>query len=481
MPKHSFTPRPHLLLAVVLAAALASGCKSAGEEFDMKGSPERIFQEAVQDIANGNYPEGIRKLELLEARFPFSEPAKQAQLDLMYAYYKNRETESAIDQADQFIRENPTHPRVDYAYYIRGLVQFEGGADRLERVFKADLSKRPPQEARKSFQSFQTLVQYYPKSPYAADARQRMVYLRNRLADYELSVARYYMKRGAYVGALNRAHGVIETYDGAPAVPEALEIAASAYRKLGMEDLAKVADNIRVENSNLPDLVSPTAAMAGLAAQGSAGDGPAGSGGGRSADQAALQGRWEGRIGVASSNSADVDFRGGTMAAIEGGTGFLLGVAYHYTDRLQFGSTFTYDQKDYSADLVGDEPGESFAVEGSLDTMTLMFDVAYRILTGPLTPYVAGSVGWSRVDTNIQTEPPDVGCWWDPWYGYVCTSFRNTKTIDGLAYGVDLGLRYDLNEIFAVQGGYTMRWIDFQNATGTPAFDGFQLSLGWKF
>jgi outer membrane protein assembly factor BamD len=484
VPKPSFLHRPQFLPAVILAAALASGCQSAGKEFDMKGSPERIFNDAVGDIASGNYPEGIRKLELLEARFPFSEPAKQAQLDLMYAYYKNREAESAIDQADQFIRENPTHPRVDYAYYIRGLVHFEGGADWIERVFRADLAKRPPQEARQSFQSFQTLVQYYPKSPYAADARQRMVFLRNRLAEYELEVARYYMKRGAYVGALNRARSLIETYDGAPAVPEALEIASKAYRELGMEDLARVADQIRIDNSNLPDLVSPTAAMAGLAASQGAG-GPGGgspqSAAGGSARQTALQGRWEGRVGASLANSADVDFKGGTTVELDGGAGFMLGVAYHYTDRLQLGSTFTYDQKDYTAELVGDDPDESFAVKGSLDSMTLMFDVAYRILTGPLTPYVAGSVGWSWVDTNIATEPPDIGCWWDPWYGYVCTSFQDTKSVSSLAYGLDVGLRYDLNEVFAVQGGYTMRWVDFENATGTPAFDGFQLSLGWKF
>ena len=249
MPKHALPRRPLLLLAVILTAAVASGCKSRGGEFDMRGTPERIYSEASRDLRGGNYPAAIQKLELLEARFPFTDQARQAQLDLMYAYYKNREVESAVDQADQFIRENPTHPRVDYAYYIRGLVYFQGGANFLERTFRADITKRPPQEARSSFQSFQTLVQAYPNSPYAADARQRMVYLRNRLADYEIQVARYYMKRGAYVGALNRARGVIETYDGAPATTEALKIAAAAYRKLDMADVAKIADQIRADNA----------------------------------------------------------------------------------------------------------------------------------------------------------------------------------------------------------------------------------------
>jgi outer membrane protein assembly factor BamD len=245
------------LLPVILAATLlaAGGCKSLGwgDDDDVpQGSPEQIYREAREKIQDGNYQAAIQRYELLEARYPFSEQAKQGQLDLLYAYYKNHAAESAIDQADQFIRENPTHPRVDYAHYVKGLVYFEGGANWLERLFRADISKRPAQEARKSFQEFQTLVQQYPKSPYATDARQRMVYLRNRLADYEVSVARYYMKRGAYVGAANRAKGVIEAYDGAPAVEEALKIMAAAYRKLGMNDLATVADNVRKTNV-LPD------------------------------------------------------------------------------------------------------------------------------------------------------------------------------------------------------------------------------------
>ena len=238
-----------LLIITLLAAVAAGGCKSRGDDISaVKGSPEFIYQESRKALNSNDYQAAIQRLEALEARYPFSEGAKQGQLDLLYAYYKNRETESAIDQADQFIRENPTHPRVDYAYYIRGLVYFEGGANFLERSFKADISKRPPQDARSSFQSFQTLVQNYPKSPYAADARQRMVYLRNRLAEYEIRVARYYMQRGAYVGAANRARSVVETYDGAPAVIEALEIMSAAYRELGMDRLAEQTDEVRQAN-----------------------------------------------------------------------------------------------------------------------------------------------------------------------------------------------------------------------------------------
>ena len=113
--------------------------------------------------------------------------------------------------------------------------------------------------------------------------------------------------------------------------------------------------------------------------------------------------------------------------------------------------------------------------------MSLMLDVAYTFLTGPVSPYVVGGVGWSWVDTNIATEPPQVGCWWHPWWGYVCTSWQDTRTVDGLAYEVGLGMRYDFSDSLAADAAYRMRWVDFENATSTPSFDTLQLNLVWKF
>ncbi len=223
-----------------------SGCGNRDRE--QVGSAERLYEMAKRAADNGNYRDAITYYEQLEARFPFSNPARQGQLDLMHVYYKNREPESAIDQADQFIRENPAHPRVDYAHYIKGLVQFERNPNFLERWFDADLSQRPPIDARSSFQSFQTLVQKFPNSEYAADARQRMVFLRNRLANYEIHVAEYYLKRGAYVGAINRAKYAIENYDGAPQIRRALQIMAESYKRLGMNDLAADAEKVLAEN-----------------------------------------------------------------------------------------------------------------------------------------------------------------------------------------------------------------------------------------
>ena len=149
---------------------------------------------------------------------------------------------------------------------------------------------------------------------------------------------------------------------------------------------------------------------------------------------------------MAQAGSADIDFKGGTTAEIESGLGFNLGVGYHFTDRLRFGSTFTFDQKDYTADVASADPGVTYPIKGDLDTMSLMLDVAYTFLTGPVTPYVVGGVGWAWVDTNVATEPPEIGCWWHPWWGYICTSWQDTKTADGLAYEVGVGMRYDFSD-----------------------------------
>ena len=250
MFKNSLMRRPLLAIAALLIAL--SGCSNKTKE--LIGNADKLYDMAKKASDNGNFRDAITYYEQLEARFPFSNPARQAQLDLMYCYYKNREPESAIDQADQFIRENPAHPRVDYAYYIKGLVQFERNPNFLERWFNADLSERPPIDARKSFQAFQTLIQRFPNSEYVTDSRQRMIFLRNRLANYEVYVANYYLSRGAYVGAINRAKYAIENYDGAPQIRRALQIMSDAYRKLGMDDLAADSDKVLKENyANIPE------------------------------------------------------------------------------------------------------------------------------------------------------------------------------------------------------------------------------------
>jgi len=235
------------VLTIACFALIVAACSNQAKQAEML-QPENLYAKANRLMLGGDYRGAVRYYEALEARYPFAEQSRQARIDIIYAYYKARQAESAVDAADQFIRENPTHPRVDYAMYIKGLTYFERSPNFLERWFRTDLTERPPQDVRRSFQEFQTLIERFPNSQYAHDARQRMIFLRNRLADYEVHIADYYLRRQANVAAIARARYCIENYDGAPATKDALEIMISAYRALGMDDLAERSKEVYAVN-----------------------------------------------------------------------------------------------------------------------------------------------------------------------------------------------------------------------------------------
>ena len=227
---------------------LLAGCAGNDEQENaLLRDVTHAYETAERALNNQNYRRAIQIYEALQARFPFSDLSKQIQLNLMYAYYKSGRTEEAIGAADQFIQENPIHARVDYALYIKALAYFERDPGVLERWFRKDVANRPPKDGALSFSLLRRLVERYPASPYAEDARQRMVYLRNRLLAYENTVADYYLRRGAYVAALNRAKNALEEYNGADGSDRTLAIMVEAYEGLGMTRLA--ADTRRVLES----------------------------------------------------------------------------------------------------------------------------------------------------------------------------------------------------------------------------------------
>jgi outer membrane protein assembly factor BamD len=241
----------HVRLAGVIASlALLSACAGNEEPYDAVQDLQEAYEQAQSSIQGGNYRRGIQILEAIQARYPFSDVARQIQLDLMYAYYKSGAPELAVEAADTFMRENPIHPRVDYALYIKGLAYFDDDPGILERWFRKDTDKRPPKDVEQAYQAFRRLIERYPASEYAPDAQQRIVYLKNRLAAYENYVADYYLRRGAYVAAVNRAKNALESYNGADSNAQSLRIMIEGYEELGMNDLA--ADARRVLELNFP-------------------------------------------------------------------------------------------------------------------------------------------------------------------------------------------------------------------------------------
>ena len=212
---------------------------------------EKLYSEAKKAMESGNYEKAVKYYEFLETRYPFGVVGRQSLLDLAYVYYKSEKYDEALTSCDRFIRLYPQNPSVDYAYYLKGLVNFDRGRGLADRFLAIDKSQRDPGAALKAFQAFKELGERFPDSVYLKDAQQRMVYLRNLLAQYEINVANYYMRRGAFIAAANRARYVVENYERTALVPDALAIMAKCYKILEMKDL--YADAMRVLRMNYPD------------------------------------------------------------------------------------------------------------------------------------------------------------------------------------------------------------------------------------
>jgi outer membrane protein assembly factor BamD len=242
-----------LSASVVAALVLAlAGCGIFGDKKpDPKtATPEQIYKEAKEELSAGNWNTGIKVLERLEGRDPFGIWGQQAQLELIYAHWKDGDSTQAISAADRFVKLHPNHQAMDYVLYLKGLINFNDNRGFFARLGGQDLTERDPRAVRDSFDSFKELVTRFPESRYAKDATDRMNYLVNTLAQYEVHVARYYLRRGAPIAALNRAQFAVRTYQTAPALEEALAIMVVAYDDLGMADLK--ADTQRVLDKNFP-------------------------------------------------------------------------------------------------------------------------------------------------------------------------------------------------------------------------------------
>jgi len=241
------------LFLALLAAAVLAACSSLPEEYDETAgwSANRLYAAAKEAQADGGWETAVKMLEKLEARYPYGRYAQQAQLELAYVYWKSNEPGSALAAADRFIKLHPNHPAVDYAMYLKGLINFNEDLGLIGHISNQDLTERDPKAAREAFESFKELIARFPDSKYAPDSIKRMNYLVNALASLEVHVARYYYKRGAYIAAANRAQVAVETYPQAPAIEEALYILVLAYEKLEMKELHDDAE--RVLKKNFPD------------------------------------------------------------------------------------------------------------------------------------------------------------------------------------------------------------------------------------
>ena len=234
-----------LLITCFSITACSSWLSSSGKGDIYKGySAKQLFDYAESALAKSNYSDAIKRFEALDANYPFSKYAEQAQIDMVYAYYKNEDYASAAASADRYIHLYPRSQHTDYAYYIKGMSNFRQKRGAFATFLPLDESWRDPGTQKQAYDDFATLLKRFPKSAYVADARQRMVYLRNQLAKKEINIANFYMKRKMYVAASNRASYVIKNFSQADQTEAALELLYRANKALGLNDAAKDARTV---------------------------------------------------------------------------------------------------------------------------------------------------------------------------------------------------------------------------------------------
>lgn len=239
-------------VSLVLSLLLLSACATVDKDPTEGWSAQRLYTEGKASLASKNYTQAVEYFEKLEARYPYGPFAEQAMLETAYAYYKSDEMASAIAAANRFIRVHPTHPHVDYAYYLKGLASFDEERSSLEKIFGAgDPSKRDPKALRDAYDAFKEVVQRFRASKYYEDSNRRLTSLVNAMAMGDIHAARYYYSRGAYVATVNRTKNVIENFQRAPAVEDALGLQALAYREMNLSDLMN--DTRRVLEKNFPE------------------------------------------------------------------------------------------------------------------------------------------------------------------------------------------------------------------------------------
>ncbi len=237
--------------AISTTTLLLPACDTTGRDETARWSPERLYTEAKEEAASGNYEKAVKLYERLEGRAAGSVLAQQAQIERAYYLWKSGEKAQALSTLERFIKLHPTSPALDYALYLQGLVNFNDNLGLFGSLASQDLSERDQQASRDSYQSFRQMTEQFPQSTYAEDARVRMNYIVNSLAAYEVHVARYYLRRGAYVAAANRAQQAVQEFQHSPSTEEALVILAQSYDRLGLVELRDDAE--RVLKTNFPN------------------------------------------------------------------------------------------------------------------------------------------------------------------------------------------------------------------------------------
>jgi outer membrane assembly lipoprotein YfiO len=421
-----------------------------------------LFARGQQQAERKKYGAASEAFQVLLERFPSSPLASRAQFGLAANRMANKDEIEAEVAFDDFLRLYPSDPKVPDALFMKG--------DLLYR--QALPPGRDQGKTREAIKAYTLFLEREPGTPRALEVSGKILELRNRLALHEATVVQHYLTRKKYESAEARARWAVATYPDVPVSPTLLALLAQALEKEGKKDDAAIVRKTLAEN--YPDAVGKKpVAVSSLA----------GAYGMRMPYQG-RRGRYEITLQPRYVASKEIDAEGGSKLDLDPALGFGLGFGYNFTNKLALHLDGSWTRADYQAKIATTDSGGistgTTTVGGTLDTTTVAINLSYYFLDGPLTPFLMGGIGWTFVDSNIPSGPPEGVCWWDPWYGYVCTAYQDTYTKDYFSYNLGLGARWDVYPGFFLRGSVGWQWIDLGKA-GTTDFMGGRLDLGYMF
>jgi len=421
-----------------------------------------LFARGQQQAERKKYGAAAEAFQVLVERFPSSSLAARAQFGLATNRMANKEGIEAEVAFDDFLRLYPADPKVLDALFMKGNL--------LSR--QALAPGRDQGKTREAIKAYTLFLEREPGTPRAREVSGKILELRNRLALHEAAVVQHFLTRKQYESAEARARRAAAAYPDVPATPTLLTMLAKALEKQGKkEDGAAVRKSLA---ENYPDAGGKKpVAVSGLALAYQM----------RPSYQG-RKGKYEITLQPRYVASKEIGAEGGSKLELDPALGFGLGFGYNFTNNFALHLDGSWTRSDYQAKITTADSGGistgTTTVGGVLDTATVALNLSYYFLNGPLTPFLMGGIGWTWVDSNIPSGPPEGVCWWDPWYGYICTAYQDTYTKDYFSYNLGLGVRWDVASGFFLRGSVGWQWVDLGRA-GTTDFMGGRLDLGYMF
>ena len=458
MPKARRALAPWVALLLLL---LSSGCsEKLSKQTGLTDAD--LFARGEKQAERKNYGGASEAFQVLLERFPTSPLAARAQFGLASSRMANKEEIEAEVAFDDFLRLYPADPKIPDALFLKGTLL-------SRQVLPPGRDQGKTLEAIKAYTLF---LERESGSPRAREASGKILELRNRLALHEATVVQHYLNRKKYEGAEARARRAVAAYPDVPVAPTLLALLAQALEKQGKRDDAEIVRTTLAEK--YPDAVGkkPVAvsSLAGAYQMRSPYRG--------------RRGRYEITLQPRYVASKEIGTDGGSKLELDPALGFGVGFGYNFTNKFALHLDGSWTRSDYQAKITTTDSGGistgTTTAGGTLDTATVALNLSYYFLDGPLTPFLMGGIGWTFVDSNIPSGPPEGVCWWDPWYGYICTSYQNTYTKDYFSYNLGLGARWDVIPGLFLRGSAGWQWVNLGRA-GTTDFMGGRLDLGYMF